>query len=93
MTDRQIAYRQNLAGLEKAWAERLTSFAKNAVETAAGEGEEDVQMVATEAVAAKLFDSTHWEAVEAVDISDVAYEAVAAAIREARLADWQRTSY
>jgi len=83
MTDRQIAYKQNLAGLEKAWTERLQRFAREAIRQAGDEGYEDQQLRAREIVEDRLFASEQWGGVEAADISDLAYEVVGKAWREA----------
>lgn len=81
MRDREIAYEQNVTGLEKAWAERIESFAREAVRAEYRRGGRDgdregVLFDATEVVTARLLDSERWANVTATDISDIAYEAV-----------------
>jgi hypothetical protein len=77
MQDREIAYEQNVTGLEIAWADRIKSFAAEALRDNANEPTSDALLDnAVEAVAARLLDSLQWENVEAKDISDIAFEAV-----------------
>jgi len=87
MRDREIAYEQNVSRLEKAWEGRIEAFAASAVRTSFAEYSDDVEAVQTDAsetVAARLLNSLQWENVTAVDISDIAYEAVSRAISEQR---------
>jgi hypothetical protein len=89
-TDREIAYEQNVTGLERAWESRIESYADNAVsalskdyrcdENASGLDMDGLRLEASERVAARLFDSLQWENVKATDISDIAYEAVSSAL-------------
>lgn len=80
MRDREIAYEQNVTGLERAWESRIKSYAHDAVYRLVPEGgwsERDTwQLEASDAVAARLLDSEQWANVKATDISDIAYEAV-----------------
>jgi len=83
MNDRDTAYEQNVTGLEKAWAERIESFARTAIRdlrstSYSGEAfdRDGLQFDATEVVSARLLDSERWANVKATDISDIAYEAV-----------------
>jgi len=86
MNDREIAYEQNVTGLEAAWAERIESFAGAAVRQAKpnhpdpdhsrGYDPEGLRLEASEIVTARLLDSERWANVKATDISDIAYEAV-----------------
>src|SRR5215467_142584 len=86
MNDREIAYEQNVTGLENAWAERIESFARAAVRQAKpshpdpehnrGYDPEGLRLEASEIVSARLLDSERWANVKATDISDIAYEAV-----------------
>jgi hypothetical protein len=79
MQDREIAYEQNVTGLEIAWRSRIDSFAASAVNGLTNDHIDDLdglQLNATEVVAARLLDSEQWANVKATDISDIAYEAV-----------------
>jgi hypothetical protein len=79
LTDREIAYEQNVTGLETAWADRIASFATEAVEQLAstcGDDVDGLRLEATEVVAARLLNSDRWANVKATDVSDIAYEAV-----------------
>lgn len=84
MTDREVAYEQNVEALANTWADRIDSFANTAVEAfratytdgAAGLDRDGLQFHATEVVTARLLDSERWANVKATDISDIAYEAV-----------------
>ena len=83
MQDREIAYEQNVSGLQIVWADRIERFACEAVAKAQyclpladGHIEEEWRCEAVEAVSARLLKSERWENVTAADISDIAYEAV-----------------
>jgi hypothetical protein len=80
--DREIAYEQNVTGLEIAWADRIASFAREAVRHLISQDEgyrddkENLQIDAGEIVSARLLNSERWANVKATEISDIAYEAV-----------------
>lgn len=94
MQDREIAYEQNVTGLEIAWRERIESFATHAVsiltksypdpEHNSGLDLEGLQLAASEAVSERLLNSERWANVNATDISDIAYEAVSREIDSRR---------
>lgn len=78
MTD--ATYERNVSKLENEYRTRINRWAAYEVSKLADELdqlEDDGQLAATEAVAARLFESEAWFFVTAVDISDIAYEAVA----------------
>jgi hypothetical protein len=74
--DREIAYEQNVTGLEKAWTQRIEARAAAAYRGSKEVDSEHRRDDAIDAVEKMLFDSLHWENVKATDISDIAYEAV-----------------
>jgi hypothetical protein len=88
MQDREIAYEQNVTGLEIAWKERIEQYAATGIRKAFEQGEyvsgggDAVRDSAREYVSTKLLNSLQWENVEAIDISDIALEAVEGAYQE-----------
>lgn len=90
MQDREVAYEQNVVGLEIAWNERIMGYSASAVEAlkkdyrcdemASGFDFDGIRLEASERVSARLLDSLQWENVSAADISDIAYEAVSKVI-------------
>jgi len=90
LTDREIAYEQNVSGLEIAWAVRLERFAYLALAANRNwytDDAEGLRLASTEDVTARLLKTTQWENVTAVDISDIAYEAVGRAIGDGAYLD------
>jgi len=87
MQDREVAYEQNVTGLEIAWRERIEGYAASAVSKLAREFQDDTEglrLEATQLVEVRLFDSLQWENVNATDISDISYEAVSKEIDSRR---------
>ena len=86
-SDREIAYEQNVTGLEKAWAARISVAAQNALRTYDAShfdpGYDGRHDHVTDVVTSYLLGSEHWENVEATDISDIAYEAATHAVENA----------
>ncbi len=90
--DCEVAYEQNVTGLEKSWAERIEARGNRALDAFLraesnanrydADGRSDWHDVAKEAIETMLFDSPQWENVEATDISDIAYEAAENVVRE-----------
>jgi hypothetical protein len=79
---KDAATEARIARLEQLWATRMAACAFDARRKARREGRElDHQRdEMIDAVEKMLFDSLEWENVEAVDISDIAHEAVDAVI-------------
>lgn len=73
MRDREIAYEQNVVGLEIAWRDRIEARARRAFNNHEGS---DAEEAAIDAVEEMLLHSEQWQNVAATDISDIAREAV-----------------
>lgn len=82
-TDREIAYEQNVTNLERAWRDRIEGWAAHYVRV--NRGEVDVHLAATDDLSSRLLLSGRWENVTAMDITDIAYEAVGKALTAERM--------
>lgn len=89
MKDRELAYEQNVVGLEIAWRDRIEARAMAAARkvrsTDSEMAHEEKCEAATDAAERMLLDSEQWQNVTAVDISDIATEAVDRIVASGRL--------
>jgi len=80
--DREEAYERNVQRLEYKFEKVIAAAAARGVAAYDKDGYDSAHDAAVDAVEAVLFGSELWANVDAVDISDIAYEAATKAINE-----------